>query len=78
MGIMANVEILRSKVRVQFPAIEDVIRDLEWRTEPFTPVERDKVKQYLEKNLVMEQASMRLTHEGYSVWALIWWEKENK
>jgi precorrin-6B methylase 2 len=76
MGIMANVEILYSKVKVQFPNIEETIKDLQWRTDPFTPAEKAKLKKFLEKSFVGQKNSTVFTHEGFSVWALIWWRKQ--
>ncbi len=75
MGIMANVELLRSKIKVQFPGIEEAIKDMEWRTEPFNPVEIAKMREYLGKKFAEQKNSSVFTHEGYSVWALVWWRK---
>jgi predicted TPR repeat methyltransferase len=76
MGIMANVEILRSKVKVQFPNVEETIKDLQWRTEPFTPDEKVKLREFLEKKFAEQNNSQVFTHEGYSLWALVWWRKQ--
>ena len=78
MGIMANVEILYSKVKVQFPNVEETINDLQWRTEPFTPDEKIKLREFLEKKFAEQNNSPVFTHEGYSVWALIWWRKQEE
>ena len=78
MGIMANVNILRSKVKVQFPNIEETIKDLQWRTAPFTPTEKEKVQEFLEKKFTRQKDSTNFIHEGYSVWALIWWRKQEQ
>jgi precorrin-6B methylase 2 len=75
MGIMANVEILHSKVKMQFPSIEETIKNIQWRTDPFTPAEKVKIKEFLAKNLAGHNTSSVFIHEGYSVWALIWWRK---
>jgi SAM-dependent methyltransferase len=76
MGILANVEILRSKVKVQFPNIEETIKDLQWRTEPFTSDEKVKLRQFLEQKFASQKNSAVFTHEGFSLWALIWWRKQ--
>jgi SAM-dependent methyltransferase len=76
MGIMANVEILYSKVKVQFPSIEETIKDLQWRTAPFTPSEIIKLKEFLKKKFAEQKNSQVFTHEGFSIWALIWWSKK--
>ena len=78
MGIMANVEILYSKVKVQFPSIEETIKDLQWRTAPFTPSEIIKLKEFLKKKFAEQKNSQVFTHEGYSIWALIWWRKQEQ
>jgi len=75
MGIPANVEVLRSRVRVQFSSVEEAIEDLQWRTDPFTPEERLKLTEFLEGKFA-EAGSPVFTHEGRSEWALIWWQKE--
>ena len=43
MGIEANVEVLHSKVKVQFASIEEAIDQVQWRTEPFTEPETVKL-----------------------------------
>jgi SAM-dependent methyltransferase len=77
MGILANVEILYSRVKVQFPSIAAAIEDLQWRTDPFSEEETAKLKNYLEQEFAKQKGSPVFTHEGYSKWALIWWKKEN-
>jgi SAM-dependent methyltransferase len=75
MGIWANVEILYSKVKVQFSSIEEAMDDLQWRTDPFTPDEKIRLRKFLEKKFAEKKESSVFTHEGQSVWALIWWRK---
>jgi SAM-dependent methyltransferase len=75
-GIMANVEILNSKIKVQFSSIEQCIDDLQWRTEPFTAEEKRKLSEYLKQKFAGQKDSGVFSHEGYSKWALIWWTKE--
>jgi len=77
MGINANVEVLYSRVKVQFSSIEEVIRHLEWRTDPFTPAEKVKLREFLKKNFTEENGEPIFSHEGKSQWALIWWRNEN-
>jgi hypothetical protein len=77
MGIEANVEILRSKVRVQFPGIQEAIDDLQWRTYLFTADEIVKPLSFLEKEFAEQKGAPVFTHEGKSRWALIWWKKED-
>lgn len=77
MGIHANVEILFSKVRVQFPGIEETVSDLQWRTDPFTLDEQTKIRKFLEMKFAEQKDSPVFTHEGRSQWALIWWRKNN-
>lgn len=78
MGINANAEVLFSKVKVQFPSIDEAIADLQWRTDTFTPEEKTGVRQSLEENLTWDKASSTFTHEGKSQWALVWWRGENR
>jgi SAM-dependent methyltransferase len=78
MGILANVEVLCSRVKVQFPGIDAAIEDLQWRTEPFTPDELVKLRDFLKKLLNEKKDSSPITHEGFSKWALIWWKKEDQ
>jgi predicted TPR repeat methyltransferase len=75
MGIDANVEILYSKIRVWFSSVEEAIDTLQWRTDPFTTVEKIKLREFLEKKFA-EQGSKIIVHEGKSQWALIWWQRE--
>ncbi len=76
-GIPANVEILFSRVRVQFSGIQEAIDDLQWRTDPFTPEEMLKLRAYLEEKFAGPKEKPVFTHEGKSQWALIWWKKES-
>jgi SAM-dependent methyltransferase len=76
MGVLANVEVLRSKIKVQFSSIEEAIDSLQWRTDPFTPQEKSRLKEFLEKKFAEQKNAPVFTHEGYSLWALIWWRKE--
>jgi SAM-dependent methyltransferase len=78
MGVNANVEVLFSKVKVQFPSIDEAVADLQWRTDTFTPEEKIKVQASLVKNLIWDKATSSFTHEGKSQWALIWWRRENR
>jgi len=71
MGIQANLEILYSRIRVYFPTIEEAIADLQWRTTPFTDIEKQRLIKYLKIKFAEQNGS--LTHEGKSKWALIWW-----
>ena len=77
MGVNANVEILYSKVVVRFSSVEDAIKHVQWRTDPFTPDEQKKLQAFLEEKFAAQKDSPVFTHEGKSVWALIWWRKEN-
>jgi len=76
MGIPANVEILNSKVKVQFTSVEEAIEDLQWRTDPFGPDELERLREFLENKFAQQGDSAVFTHEGRSKWALIWWRKE--
>ena len=78
MGINANVEILYSKVKVQFESIEETVEDLQWRTDPFTPEEKVKLQEFLEKKFAGQKDAPVFTHEGKSQFALIWWRQENQ
>lgn len=75
MGVSANVEILYSRVKVQFSGIRDAISDLQWRTDPFTRGEKTKLRRFLEEKFAEQKNAPVFTHEGWSQWALIWWRK---
>lgn len=75
MGTRANVEILYSNVKVQFSSAEQAMEDLQWRSDPFTPDEKIKLREFLEQKFAEKKDSSVFTHEGQSVWALIWWRK---
>ena len=77
MGILANVEILCSKVKVRFSSIEEAVDDLQWRTDPLSPEENLKLREFLEKKFAGQKDLPAFTHEGHSKWALIWWRTEN-
>jgi precorrin-6B methylase 2 len=77
MGIPANVEVLYSRVKVQFASVAEAMKDLQWRTDPFSPEEEAKIQQFLEIKFTEQKNSPVFTHEGNSKWALIWWRREN-
>jgi len=77
MGIIANIEMLRSRVKVQYPGIEEAIEDLQWRTAPFTPEEKTRLVSFLETKFSRQKGRV-FTDEGYSKWMLIWWRKEDQ
>jgi SAM-dependent methyltransferase len=78
MDIQANVEILRSHIKVQFPSIEAAIEELQLRTDPFNADELVKLKEYLQIKFTEQKDSSVFTFEGYSKWALIWWKREEQ
>jgi 3-dehydroquinate dehydratase len=78
MGIQANAEVLCSKVKTQFSSVEEAMDDLEWRTDPFSPDEKTKLREFLKSKFAEQKDSSVFTHEGESKWALIWWRKENQ
>jgi hypothetical protein len=43
MGVQANVEILRCRIKVRFTSVEEAVKKLEWRTEPFTTEEKSSL-----------------------------------
>jgi SAM-dependent methyltransferase len=78
MGIMANIEILRSKFIVEFPNVEAAIEDLQWRTETFSSDELVKIRELLGKKIVYQNGTSIISHKGYSKWALIWWRNKDQ
>lgn len=77
MGIQANVEILSPKVRAEFPSVEEAIDDLLGRTDPFSPDEKARLRDFLEARLTREGSPAVFTHDGRSRWALMWWRKQD-
>jgi predicted TPR repeat methyltransferase len=78
MGVMANVEILKSKVTQQFSNIEEAIDNLQWRTDTFTDEEKHKLTGFLQQKFAEQPGAPAFTHRGYSKWALIWWKTEQQ
>ena len=74
MGVHANVEILRSRARTQFSSVEEALTNLEWRTDPFTPEEKAKLRDFLEGQFAEQGGVGPYVHEGYAQWALLWWK----
>ncbi len=65
MGITANVEVLYSRVQVQFSSVEEAVDDLRWRADEFTPEEEQKIRRYFEEKFA-EQGGSVFSHEGRS------------
>lgn len=78
MGIQANIEVLRPKVRVEFHSIEEAVDDLQWRTDPFSPDEKARLREFLKGRLAEQGDPPIFTHEGQSRWALIWWQRRDQ
>jgi len=78
MGVMANVEILQARVRSRFATVEEAIESLQWRTDPFTPEEMARLREFLEHKFAGQKGTAGFTHEGKAQWALIWWRGENR
>jgi len=78
MGVLANIEIIRSKVVVEFPDIQAAIDDLQWRTETFSSAELIKIGEYLGNMTIHRNGTSKISHKGYSKWALIWWRKKDQ
>jgi predicted TPR repeat methyltransferase len=72
MGIEANVEILNSKIKVQFSNIEEAEEQLKLRLAPLAFPEMERLKDYLIKTYGKDSSGF--SHEGYSRFALIWWK----
>ena len=70
MGLQANVEILDSKVVVEYQTVEEAVQNIESRTSSFNDDERQKLRDYLKPFFTKSQPFL---HEGRSRWALIWW-----
>ncbi|HTY81530.1 MAG TPA: class I SAM-dependent methyltransferase [Dehalococcoidales bacterium] len=77
MGIHANVEVLYSRVKTQFPSVEQAMEDIQWRTDPFVLEEKNKLQEFLKKKFAEQKSAPPFTHEGKSQWALIWWRNVN-
>jgi catechol 2,3-dioxygenase-like lactoylglutathione lyase family enzyme len=56
--------------------VDEAMDDVQWRTDPFTPEEKIKLRKFLE-NKFARQKKKPLIYNGFSLWALIWWEKVN-
>lgn len=76
MGVSANVELLYSKIVVQFKDFNDAVKHVAWRTDPFSPKELKKFEAFFNERFTDQQGSPVFTHEGKSVWALIWWRNQ--
>lgn len=72
MGVMANIEILHSRIKVQYRSVDETIESLRWRTDPFTPEKLVKLRNFLEVRFAACGGDGVLTYEGKSQWALIW------
>ncbi len=77
MGTPANVEILSCRIRVEYSSIGQAMEALQSRADPFSPEEKGKLWEFLEKRASGRKDAPALTHEGRSKWALIWWRKED-
>jgi hypothetical protein len=76
MGITANVEILSSIVRSRYSDINQVIEQLQQRTDPFTEDEKSRAREFLQEKFAGQSGAGGYVCEGASKWALIWWKKD--
>ena len=54
--------------------MEEALTNLEWRTDPFTPEEKAKLRDFLESQFAEQGGVGPYVHEGYAQWALLWWK----
>lgn len=76
MEIDANAEFLNCKRVAYFKDTNDAISDFEWRIGQFTQDEDEKVKLFLDNELIEKDGIFRFKDESKTKWVVIWWKKE--
>lgn len=77
MGIYANVERLDIKTYREYDSIEEAMDNGKFRLDLINDVEKDKLKEYLEKILIKDPETGKLYNKKDKAdWILIWWRKD--
>jgi len=75
MGIMANVDMIRSVRTAQYNGIDDIFDRIRWRADELSDTDEIKVRKFLEEKFGEQNPSSVITCNRESLWALIWWRK---
>ncbi|WP_224425094.1 class I SAM-dependent methyltransferase [Methanobrevibacter sp. TMH8] len=75
MEIYPNVENLEIKTNRTYDSIDDAIANGKWNLDNFTEEEKDKLYDYLKKNLTKNENGKLENPNDKSDWILIWWKK---
>jgi SAM-dependent methyltransferase len=74
MGIQGNMEIMRSRIKVRYSNLNEAEEQLKLRLAPLTASEMESLHCYLVDKYNKSKVCTDLIHEGYSEFALIWWQ----
>jgi SAM-dependent methyltransferase len=76
LGIRANVAFVEENHRNGWETREEAFEDQRWMFHGMTSDEEERVKQYLDQNLIRQNGQWRLPYERRCHWAVMWWIKE--
>jgi hypothetical protein len=76
MGVRASVAFVEENHRNRWGNHEEALEDQRWMFHGMTSDEEERVKQYLDRNLLYQDAQWQLPYERKCYWAVMWWTKE--
>ncbi|MFH0976255.1 MAG: methyltransferase domain-containing protein [Spirochaetota bacterium] len=78
MGITANVVFITERHNNHWDSHEDAFQSQRWMFKEMKAKEEDKVRAYLNRNLVRINGYWRLPYSRKCLWALMWWTKNKE
>ncbi len=75
MGIRPNVSFVEECHRSRWKTHEEALEDQRWMFHNMTSEEEEKVKVYLDQNLIYRDGQWQLPYERKCHWAVMWWPK---
>jgi hypothetical protein len=76
LGILADIAFVKEKKPNRWQSREEALEAHKWMFRGLTSQEEDGIRLFLDRNLIRDDGMWRLPYEKESVWAIMWWEKQ--
>ena len=73
MGIHANISFVEEKYVDRWRTLDEAVEGQKWMFFDATPDQLEKMRLYLERNLVQKDGMFQLPYERTCRWAVMWW-----
>jgi hypothetical protein len=78
LGILADIAFIREPHPNDWNSREEALEAQKWMFLGLTEVEEQRIRLFLDENLIRVNGRWRLPYEREGKWAVMWWEKEEK